>query len=72
MPRKSTYQRNHAECQQAVEAVRAEYEARVAKLEEHLRIARDALEDLAGIESPGGWTQNMAARVALHKLDGRL
>jgi hypothetical protein len=37
-----------------------------------LRICREALEGLARIEDPQGWTENMAARVALHKLDGRL
>ena len=44
----------------------------LADLIEAYRIARPALEELAGIQDSQGWTQNMGARVALHKLDGRL
>lgn len=39
---------------------------------EALKMTRAVLEELAGIQDSQGWTTNMAARVALHKLDGKL
>lgn len=43
-----------------------------ADLIEALQVALPALVELAGIQDRDGWTQNMGARVALSKIEGRL